>query len=205
MLARLRPGAVGSGQACFHRAIFVWDKACEFGYNVVMTRGRGGRPAGVQGAARVDAVTDAVVTASRLLVAVSARSIASVDESITLSQFRLLVLLSSRGPMNLSAFTEHLGVLPSTGSRLIDRLVAAGLVDRRVNPASRREVLIGLTEDGMAVVAKATQRRRREIARIVARMPERDQQELVTVLEQFNEAGGEPPASGDLPGGGDWI
>ncbi|HEY1573277.1 MAG TPA: MarR family transcriptional regulator [Pseudonocardiaceae bacterium] len=128
-----------------------------------------------------------------------------MDDSITLSQFRLLVLLSSRGPMNLSAFTEQLGVLPSTGTRMIDRLVASGLVDRRINPASRREVVIGLTEDGTAVVAKATQRRRREIARIVARMPERGQQALVTVLEQFNEAGGEPPAGDDLPAGGDWI
>lgn len=150
-------------------------------------------------------MTDAVVTATRLLVAVSARSLASVDESITLPQFRLLVLLSSRGTMNLSALTEHLGILPSTGTRMIDRLVAAGLVDRQVNPASRREIIIGLTRGGAAVVAKATQRRRREIARIVARMPEHSQQELVTVLEQFNEAGGEPLASGDFPGGVDWI
>lgn len=170
-----------------------------------MARGRGGRSAPVRGMARVDAVTDAVVTASRLLVAVSARSIASADESITLPQFRLLVLLSSRGPMNLSTFTEHLGVLPSTGTRMIDRLVSAGLVARWVNPASRREVMVGLTEDGAAIVAKATQRRRREIARIVARMPEGSRQELVTVLEQFNEAGGEPPAGGDVPDGGDWI
>jgi DNA-binding MarR family transcriptional regulator len=159
----------------------------------------------VQGAAKADAVTDAVVTASRLLVALSARSIASADESITLPQFRLLVLLSSRGSMNLSALTEHLGILPSTGTRMIDRLVTAGLVDRQVNPASRREIVIGLTRDGAAIVAKATQRRRREIARIVARMPEHSRQELVTVLEQFNEAGGEPPASADVPGVGDWL
>lgn len=44
----------------------------------------------------VDAITDALVTASRLLVAISARSIAEVDESITIPQFRALVILSSR-------------------------------------------------------------------------------------------------------------
>jgi DNA-binding MarR family transcriptional regulator len=159
----------------------------------------------MQGAADTDAVTDAVVTASRLLVALSARSIASADESITLPQFRLLVLLGSRGSMNLSSLTEDLGILPSTGTRMIDRLVTAGLVDRQVNPASRREIVVGLTRDGTAIVAKATQRRRREIARIVARMPERSQQKLVTVLEQFNEAGEEPPASDNVPGDGVWI
>jgi DNA-binding MarR family transcriptional regulator len=170
-----------------------------------MARGRSNQPAPVQGTAKAAAVTDAVVTASRLLVAVSARSIALADESITLPQFRLLVLISSRGAMNLSALTEHLGILPSTGTRMVDRLVAAGLVDRQVNPASRREIVVGLTEDGAAIVAKATLRRRREIAQIVARMPERSQQDLVTVLEQFNEAGGEPPASNDVPIDTDWF
>lgn len=160
---------------------------------------------GVKADAVTDGVTDAVVTASRLLVAVSARSIASADETITFPQFRLLVLLASRGPMNLSALAEHLGVLPSTGTHMIDRLVTTGLVDRRVNPASRREIMIGLTDDGAAIAAKAAQKRRREIARILARMPERGQQALVTVLEQFNEAGGEPPAGDDTSGGTDWI
>ncbi|HET9877297.1 MAG TPA: MarR family transcriptional regulator, partial [Mycobacterium sp.] len=75
-------------------------------------RGRSGQPSSPQSTAKADAVTEAVVTASRLLVAVSARSIASADESITLPQFRILVLLSSRGSMNLSALTEHLGILP---------------------------------------------------------------------------------------------
>src|SRR6187455_1316820 len=36
----------------------------------------------------LDAITDALLTASRLLVAISARSIAHVDETITIPQFR---------------------------------------------------------------------------------------------------------------------
>lgn len=39
----------------------------------------------------------ALLTASRLLVAVSARSLAAVEESLTLPQFRMLVVLDSRG------------------------------------------------------------------------------------------------------------
>ena len=50
----------------------------------------------------LDAITDALLTASRLLVAVSARSIAEVDETITIPQFRTLVILSTRGPVNLA-------------------------------------------------------------------------------------------------------
>lgn len=155
----------------------------------------------------VDAVTDAMLTASRLLVAVSARSIASVDESITLPQFRLLVVLRSRGPSKLAALAEHLGVNPSTATRMIDRLIATNLVSRHVNPSSRREVVVELTETGASVVSRVTWQRRQQIAEIVAQMPGKHRRELVEALEAFNEAGGEPSVSGTPDGasGVDWI
>ncbi|GAA4967825.1 hypothetical protein GCM10023238_39660 [Streptomyces heliomycini] len=45
----------------------------------------------------VEAVTRAVLTASRLLVAVSARSLTAVEDRVTLPQFGWLVVLSTRG------------------------------------------------------------------------------------------------------------
>jgi DNA-binding MarR family transcriptional regulator len=157
------------------------------------------------GASSADAVTDAVLTASRLLVAVSARSIAAVEESITLPQFRLLVVLSTQGAVKLMQVAEQLGVAPSTATRMIDRLIGAGLVDRETNPNSRREVVLSLSPAGRAVVRQVTQRRRRDIARIVARMPEQQRQGLVDALEAFTEAGGEPPSTAAERGGADWI
>ncbi|KAA5828280.1 MarR family transcriptional regulator [Saccharopolyspora hirsuta] len=144
----------------------------------------------------VDAVTDAVLTASRLLVAVSARSVAAVEDSLTLPQFRLLVVLSSAGPLKLAALAEALGVNPSTATRMIDRLIGTELVDRRPNPVSRRENVVALTPNGADVVAKVTARRRSEIARIVKRMPAAARRGLVGALAAFTEAGGEPPIVG---------
>lgn len=77
-----------------------------------------------------DAITIALLTASRLLVAISARSIASVEETITIPQFRTLVILSNRGPVNLATLAGALGVQPSAAGRMVDRLVGAGLIDR---------------------------------------------------------------------------
>jgi DNA-binding MarR family transcriptional regulator len=144
----------------------------------------------------VDALTDAVLTASRLLVAVTVRSIAAVEETITLAQVRLLVVLDSRGAMNLIGLAEVLAVNPSTTTRMVDRLAAVGMVDRRPNPATRREVVIGLTAAGRDVVRGVTERRRAEIAEIVGRMPEHTRHGLVDALVAFAEAGGEPPAGG---------
>lgn len=140
----------------------------------------------------VDAVTDAVLTASRVLMAVSARSIAAVEEAITLPQFRLLVVLDTRGPLKLTSLADHLGVNPSTATRMVDRLVAGELVSREANPASRRELVVGLTGAGARIVRDVTRYRRDEITKIVSRMPERARHGLVRALSAFAEAGGEP-------------
>lgn len=142
----------------------------------------------------VDAITDSLLTASRLLVAISARSIAMVDETITISQFRTLVILSNRGPINLATLATLLGVQPSATGRMVDRLVSAGLIDRLPHPTSRRELLAALTQRGRDVVAKVTANRRGEIARIVEQMPLAERRGLVRALTAFTAAGGEPDA-----------
>ncbi|MDR7300910.1 MarR family winged helix-turn-helix transcriptional regulator [Haloactinomyces albus] len=141
----------------------------------------------------VDAITETVLTASRLLVGVSAKSVAAVAGSISLPQFRLLVALGSRGPLKLVALAELLGVNPSTATRTVDRLVSAGWAERNSNPVSRREITVGLTKSGRELVDQVTDYRRREIAAIVQRMPVRRREELAEALQAFTEAGEEPP------------
>ncbi|MCW8097786.1 MarR family winged helix-turn-helix transcriptional regulator [Streptomyces tauricus] len=141
----------------------------------------------------VDAVTRAVLTASRVLVAVSARSLAEVEERVTLPQVRMLVVLSTRGATKLVTLAELLQVAPSTAMRMVDRLISAGLADRQTNPGNRRETLLQLTEEGRRTVEDVTARRRAEIATIVERLTPGQRTAIVEALTAFNEAGGEPP------------
>lgn len=147
----------------------------------------------------VDAVTSAVLTASRLLVAVSARSLAAIEERVTLPQFRMLVVLANHGGMKLATLAGHLAVNPSTAMRMADRLATAGLIDRHANPATRREIVLRLTESGRRIVDEVTARRREEIATIVARMPSAERTGLVTALRAFTDAGMEPRADTPAP------
>ncbi|MGW7616193.1 MarR family winged helix-turn-helix transcriptional regulator [Streptomyces antimycoticus] len=139
-----------------------------------------------------EAMVTAPLTASRLLVAVSARSLAAVEDSPTLPQFRMLVVLDGRGPLSLSKLAGELGVQPSTAMRMIDRLVAAGMVARGVSAEDRRTSVISLTRDGRRIANEATGRRRRDIARIVDVMPSGQRRHLIEALQAFTEAGGEP-------------
>jgi DNA-binding MarR family transcriptional regulator len=145
----------------------------------------------------LDSITDALLTASRLLMAISARSIGQVDETITIPQFRTLVILSNEGPINLATLAGLLGVQPSATGRMVDRLVAAGLIDRLPHPTSRRELLAALTKRGRDVVRRVTGHRRSEIAAIVEKMPSQERHGLVRALKEFSAAGGEPDVHQD--------
>jgi DNA-binding MarR family transcriptional regulator len=147
----------------------------------------------------VEAVTQAVMTASRLLVAVSVRSLSAVEERVTLPQFRMLVVLSMGDATKLVTLAEHLRVAPSTAMRMVDRLIAAGLADRQTNPGNRRETLLRLTTEGRRTVAEVMARRRTEVEAIVERLSPDQRDTLVGALTAFNAAGGEPsaPVPGD--------
>jgi DNA-binding MarR family transcriptional regulator len=138
-------------------------------------------------------VVDAVLTASRVLVAVAARSLAEVADEVTLTQYRSLVVLASRGPQSSAALAEELAVTPSTASRLCDRLVRKGLVRRREDRRDRRAVRLALTPEGRALVDAVTERRRAEIAHLLDAIPGDAQRSMVQALRALAHAAGEVP------------
>jgi DNA-binding MarR family transcriptional regulator len=77
---------------------------------------------------------------------------------ITFSRYEALVLLdfSRTGSLSLKTIGERLQVHPTSVTNIIDRLVTAGLVQRRRNPDDGRGILATLTETGRTVVRKAT-------------------------------------------------
>lgn len=146
-----------------------------------------------------DDLVTALLTASRVMVAVSTRSLEAVQHLVTIPQFRALVVLENNDGTNLGGLAQLLDVNASTAVRMMDRLVSAGLVTREDNPASRREVVLGLTPAGRRVVRRVTAARRIQIARIVQAMPTARRGQLVLALRAFAAAAGEPePAGADV-------
>jgi DNA-binding MarR family transcriptional regulator len=133
---------------------------------------------------------DAALLAMRALVAVFARSLSEVDDAVSLPQFRVLVVVASNGPLNLGAVARGLGVHPSNATRACERLVAAGLLDRRDDPADRRNLLLDLTAEGRELVARVHRRRIAALKEILTRMPPLQRVALVPVLRSFAGAAG---------------
>jgi DNA-binding MarR family transcriptional regulator len=138
-------------------------------------------------------LVDAVLGASRALVAVAARSLATVAEDVTLAQYRVLIELASRGPLRVADLALALTVDRSTATRMCDRLVRKRLVTRRRTSDDRRVVRISLSATGAELVAEVSRRRRAEIRRIVERMPRSHRPLVVEALQAFSRAAGEVP------------
>ena len=141
------------------------------------------------------AVVDAVLSASRALIAVATRSLGAAAEETTIAQYRALVVLTSRGPQRIVDLAAALDVAPSTAGRMCDRLARKGLIRRHRARADRRAVLVSVTAAGRLVVDQATARRRTLIEEILATLPEDAQKGVAEALRAFSDAAGEVPDS----------
>lgn len=135
---------------------------------------------------------DAVMEASRALVAIAASSVAEVDDQVTLPQLRVLVMIATQGPRNVATVADALAVNPSNASRTCERLVRAGLLDRRESVADRRNMTLSLTNRGRKVVATVIDRRRTAIEQVLATMAAADRRSLADAFGRFAAAAGEP-------------
>src|SRR5579875_872454 len=148
-----------------------------------------------------------VEAAAEALVGIWAHVAENLDVRISPTQLRALTAVGRYGELNLSQLAEALGALPSSASRLCDRLEAAGLLTRDTGRASRRAVSLRLTGDGKALLDQARRNRQEQIAHVLAAMTPAGRQELAEGLAAFQRAA-EPdglPASADggrAPGGG---
>jgi DNA-binding MarR family transcriptional regulator len=138
-------------------------------------------------------IADVILHASRSLVAIAARSLADVQDDVTLPQYRAIVVLCARGPISMGELAEALDCSGSTATRLCDRLVAKDLVARSPREENRREVEVRAAPAGTALLKAVTKRRRAEIQRIAKSIPVEQQPALVDSLRAFADAAGEAP------------
>lgn len=133
---------------------------------------------------------EVVLAAADVLLRVVASSVAEVEDIVNSPQLRVLVRIHNLGPQNLGGVAAELGVHASNATRISDRLVAAGLIERREDPADRRYVLLKLTGKGSDLVNTVLEHRRQAIAEVISRMPPGRRPALAAAMEAFASAAG---------------
>lgn len=137
-----------------------------------------------------DADVDAVMAAARAFVAVTAKSLALVEEVVSLPQWRVLVVISDGERLSLNEVAKEVGVHPSTATRFCDRLIAEGLLLRQQDPADRRYVVLSLTRKGQRLVEKVTEARRSDIRNALRNVEPPRRRRIAKALEEFAGAVG---------------
>lgn len=138
------------------------------------------------------AVTQTVL-ASRALLGYVARSLEPVLEQMTLTQFRVLVVLSGVESSRMADLAELVGVHPSTLSRTVERLAQGGWIERTVAEENRREVRVSLTPESRKLISDVTRRRRRELATVLDSLDADDRAAVERGMAIFAVAAGEQP------------
>jgi DNA-binding MarR family transcriptional regulator len=103
----------------------------------------------------------------------------------------LLVVERAEG-INLRGLAGELKMLLSSASRLCDRLVASGMVERVSGRVDRREIALYLTPSSRQVLDELRRTRREMLAAVLERMSASGRAALIRGLTEFAAVANEP-------------
>ena len=130
---------------------------------------------------------DALLGVARTAVGISTRA---ADElgAVSIVQLRALTILRELDGANLATLADGMGVTVSTTSRLVDRLVAAEMVDRRRAEHSRREIALTLTDTGRATLDRYDELRLAGMRAVFDRVPDDARERILDAFAVFTAA-----------------
>ena len=124
---------------------------------------------------------------ARAVMGISTRAADRLGE-LSVVQLRALTVLHELGTANLGQLAEGLDVTVSTTSRLVDQLVAAGLVERRPSPRTRREIELRVSRSGTETLDRYDDLRLEGLRTGLDRLPEDLRDEVLAALLDFGAA-----------------
>lgn len=106
---------------------------------------------------------------------------------LSVPQFDLLSTLSEREGITQSELADRLYVTKGNVSGLVDRLVEAGMVERRAIASDRRSYALHLTGHGRALAERGLATQRDYVASTLGRLPGRDLAEFERIVLAWRE------------------
>jgi DNA-binding MarR family transcriptional regulator len=141
--------------------------------------------------------TAAIDDAAQALLLAWDRAREQVTPRLSSPQLNALLAVERAEGVNLGGLAAELSMLLSSASRLCDRLVASGMVERVPGRVDRREIALYLTPSSRALLAELRRIRRLALTSVLERMSGSGRSALLRGLIEFAEAADESelPAS----------
>lgn len=106
---------------------------------------------------------------------------------LSIPQFDLISTLGEREGLTQQELAQRLYVTKGNVSGLVDRLVEAGLVERRPIPGDRRSHALHLTAEGRRLAATGLAAQAAYVTRTLGRLPEADLAALERIVLAWRE------------------
>ncbi|WBB66765.1 MarR family transcriptional regulator [Micromonospora sp. WMMD812] len=103
------------------------------------------------------------------------------------AQLRAVMVVEQHDGINLRRLASRLDMLLSSASRLCDRLVAAGMLEREPGRLDRREISLHLTPEARRLLVELRDDRREQLARILGGMTSQGREALLSGMREFDE------------------
>ena len=103
------------------------------------------------------------------------------------AQLRAVMVVEQYDGINLRRLATLTDMLLSSASRLCDRLVAAGMLEREPGRFDRREISLHLTPEAIRLLEELRADRRRRLAQVLSNMTPEGRQALLRGLTEFDE------------------
>ncbi len=118
------------------------------------------------------------------------------DLDFTLPQFMVLYYLSRHREelLTVSQLASVITLSQPAASQLIDRLLQRGLLTRRENPEDRRQKLISINDEGMALLERIDQRREEKMRELFSSIPVDHLARIQRALDDLNDIFSQVPA-----------
>lgn len=141
-----------------------------------------------KGSGQVEEYSVRLERATRGLLALNVSVLEQMEISVGLAPLRALQSLDRRGPSTVGQLGDDLGLVPSTASRLSDRLAETGLITRRPAPSNRRSTLLELTDAGRAILDELVTLRICAFGEVADQMSNQDRAALIQGAHAFTTA-----------------
>lgn len=109
------------------------------------------------------------------------------EEELTLTQLSAAAIVWREGPMTAGDLAIREQVRPPSITRVVDGLVAVGVVRRKENPADGRQVLVEITDHGAQRMEENVRARTAWLAQQLITLSVKDRETLTRAAAIMNE------------------
>ena len=132
--------------------------------------------------------TAAIDDVARVLLVAWDAAREQVTPRLSWSQLNALLAVEQSEGINLGGLAAELKMLLSSASRLCDRMVASGLIERAPGRVDRREIAIHLTSSSRSLLAELRTTRHGTLGRVLEHMSATGRAALLRGLAEFAAA-----------------